>query len=133
MGRNKANNKKVAPGASKPKTTLNKSKKANNVFKVANSSKGKGKKPKEVQGKLKQVSVAQTEASAKRDTATYKLEFQIKESVKDKQEKLDASLKTLHKDMVVKKPKAAVAPIKDSRKKPANAKKVSETLGKLKF
>ncbi|XP_020806548.1 uncharacterized protein LOC110182770 [Drosophila serrata] len=111
MGRNKANNKKVAPGASKPKTPLNKSKKANNVFKVANSSKGKGKKPKEVQGKLKQ----------------------IKESVKDKQEKLDASLKTLHKDMVVKKPKAVVAPIKDNRKKPANAKKVSETLGKLKF
>ncbi|KAH8296814.1 hypothetical protein KR054_011556 [Drosophila jambulina] len=132
MGRNKANNKKVAPGASKPKTPLNQSKKAKNVFKVANSSKGKGKKPKEVQGKLKQVSVWRRRETGS-VAVTHKLELQIKEAVKDKQEKLDASLKTLHKDMVVKKPKAAVAPIKDSRKKPANAKKVSETLGKLKF
>ncbi|KAH8304005.1 hypothetical protein KR018_003324 [Drosophila ironensis] len=111
MGRNKANNKKVAPGAAKPKTPLNKSKKAKNVFKVADNKKGKGKKPKEVQGKLKQ----------------------IKESVKAKQEKVDASLKTLHKDLVVKKPKPAVAPIKNQKKKAANAQKVSDTLGKLKF
>ncbi|XP_016966857.1 tRNA (guanine(37)-N(1))-methyltransferase [Drosophila suzukii] len=111
MGRNKANNKKVTPGAAKPKTALNKSKKAKNVFKVADGNKGKGKKPKEVQGKLKQ----------------------IKESVKAKQEKVDASLKTLHKDLVVKKPKAPVAPIKNNKKKGANAQKVSDTLGKLKF
>ncbi|XP_022221399.1 uncharacterized protein LOC111073409 [Drosophila obscura] len=110
MGRNKANNKKVAPAA-KPKTPLNKSKKAKNVFKVADNRKGKGKKPKEVQGKLKQ----------------------IKESVKAKQEKVDATLKTLHKDMVVKKPKPAVSPIKNKRKPAANTEKVSDTLGKLKF
>lgn len=111
MGRNKANNKKVTPGAAKPKSALNKSKKAKNVFKVGDGNKGKGKKPKEVQGKLKQ----------------------IKESVKAKQEKLDASLKTLHKDLVVKKPKAPVAPIKSYKKKGVDAQKVSDTLSKLKF
>lgn len=53
--------------------------------------------------------------------------------MKAKQEKIDASLKVLHKDLVVKKPKPAVTPIKNSRKPPANASKVSDTLGKLKF
>lgn len=46
---------------------------------------------------------------------------------------MDASLKTLHKDLVVKKPKPAVAPIKNQKKKAGNAQKVSDTLGKLKF
>lgn len=68
MGRNKANAKKAvgsgkggaagaAAGGSKAaaKPALNKAKKAKNVFKVANNKAGK-KKPKEVQGKLKQVS-----------------------------------------------------------------------------
>lgn len=59
--------------------------------------------------------------------------FQIKESVKAKQEKVDASLKELHKDLVIKKPKPTVPSIKNSRKPPANATKVSDTLGKLKF
>jgi len=59
--------------------------------------------------------------------------LQIKESVKAKQEKLDASLKTLHKDLVVKKPKAPVAPIKSYKKKGVDAQKVSDTLSKLKF
>ncbi|KAH8302380.1 hypothetical protein KR044_005860 [Drosophila immigrans] len=123
MGRNKANAKKAvgsgagkaagagaAAGKASAKPAINKSKKAKNLFKVANN-KGK-KKPKEVQGKLKQ----------------------IKESVKSKQEKVDATLKELHKDMVVKKPpKPAVPSIKNSRKPPANATKVSDSLGKLKF
>lgn len=64
MGRNKANAKKgagagaggAAAGKASAKPALNKSKKAKNVFKVTNN-KGK-KKPKEVQGKLKQVSQA---------------------------------------------------------------------------
>jgi len=68
MGRNKANAKKgagsgagkgagagAAAGKASAKPALNKSKKSKNVFKVANN-KGK-KKPKEVQGKLKQVSL----------------------------------------------------------------------------
>lgn len=62
MGRNKANAKKpagaagAAAGGSKAaaKPALNKAKKAKNVFKVTNNKAGK-KKPKEVQGKLKQV------------------------------------------------------------------------------
>ncbi|KAH8395357.1 hypothetical protein KR222_010913 [Zaprionus bogoriensis] len=119
MGRNKANAKKAvgsgakagaAAGKASAKPALNKSKKAKNVFKVATHNKGK-KKPKEVQGKLKQ----------------------IKEAVKAKQEKVDASLKELHKDLVVKKPKPAVTPIKNTRKPAANATKVSDSLGKLKF
>ncbi|XP_030385477.1 uncharacterized protein LOC115632461 [Scaptodrosophila lebanonensis] len=116
MGRNKskANAKKGGAGATaaaKPKTPLSKSKKAKNIFKVADNNKGR-KKPKEVQGKLKQ----------------------IKEAVKTKQEKVDASLKALHQDLVVKKPKpAAVTPIKNTKKPAANAKKVSDKLGNLKF
>lgn len=46
---------------------------------------------------------------------------------------MDASLKTLHKDLVVKKPKAPVAPIKSYKKKGVDAQKVSDTLSKLKF
>lgn len=63
MGRNKDNAKKgagaaagAAAGKAAAKPALNKSKKSKNVFKVANN-KGK-KKPKEVQGKLKQVKKA---------------------------------------------------------------------------
>jgi len=59
--------------------------------------------------------------------------LQIKEAVKSKQEKVDASLKVLHKDLVVKKPKPAMTPIKNSRKPAANPTKVTDTLGKLKF
>ncbi|XP_037939206.1 tRNA (guanine(37)-N1)-methyltransferase [Teleopsis dalmanni] len=96
-------------GAAPAKTSLNKSKKDKNVFKVADT-KGK-KKPKEVKGKLKKV----------------------KEAIKNKQEKADASLKELHKDMVVKKPKATkTTPIKKAKKAPANTKNVSQKLGNLK-
>ncbi|XP_034102733.1 uncharacterized protein LOC117567086 [Drosophila albomicans] len=121
MGRNKANAKKAGgsgagkaagagAGAGATKPAINKSKKAKNLFKV-NNAKSNKKKPKEVQGKLKQ----------------------IKETVKSKQEKVDATLKVLHKDMVVKKPKPSVPSIKNSRKPPANTTKVSDSLGKLKF
>uniref|UniRef100_A0A0A1WNZ8 tRNA (Guanine(37)-N1)-methyltransferase n=1 Tax=Zeugodacus cucurbitae TaxID=28588 RepID=A0A0A1WNZ8_ZEUCU len=99
-------------GAAAPaKAAINKSKKDKNIFKV-NDAKNK-KKPKEVQGKLKQ----------------------IKEVVKNKQEKIDANLKELHKDMVVKKPKAAAnnTAIKKNKKAPANANNVSQKLDNLKF
>ncbi|XP_036337169.1 tRNA (guanine(37)-N1)-methyltransferase-like [Rhagoletis pomonella] len=94
-------------GAASAKGAINKSKKDKNIFKV-NDAKNK-KKPKEVQGKLKK----------------------IKEVVKNKREKVDANLKELHKDMVVKKPKAAAnnTPIKKNKKAPATTKK----LGNLKF
>ncbi|XP_067613165.1 tRNA (guanine(37)-N1)-methyltransferase [Eurosta solidaginis] len=97
-------------GATATKTAINKSKKDKNIFKV-NDTKNK-KKPKEVQGKLKK----------------------IKEVVKNKREKIDANLKVLHKDMVVKKPAtpAKKSPIKKNKKAPANAKNVSTKLGKLK-
>ncbi|CAD7002817.1 tRNA (guanine(37)-N1)-methyltransferase [Ceratitis capitata] len=97
-------------GAASAKTAINKSKKDKNIFKV-NEAKNK-KKPKEVQGKLKK----------------------IKEVVKNKQEKIDANLKELHQDMVVKKPKAAAnhTTIKKNKKAPANTKNVSQKLGNLK-
>ncbi|XP_054734381.1 tRNA (guanine(37)-N1)-methyltransferase [Anastrepha obliqua] len=93
------------------KSAINKSKKDKNIFKV-NDVKNK-KKPKVVQGQLKK----------------------IKEVVKNKQEKIDANLKDLHKGMVVKKPKASVSntPIKKNKKAPANTKNVSQKLGNLKF
>lgn len=98
--------------AAKPaKAAINKSKKDKNIFKVKDAKNKK--KPKEVQGKLKK----------------------IKEVVKNKQEKIDANLKELHKDMVVKKPKAAAnnASIKKNKKAPANTNNVSQKLGNLKF
>lgn len=76
MGRNKANSKKAAKSGAgagaasgsmaSAKPALNKAKKAKNVFKVANN-KGK-KKPKEVQGKLKQVSPTKLARSFKIQT-----------------------------------------------------------------
>lgn len=105
MGRN------AKKGGAKGKAAApNKSKKDKNVFKV-NDAKSK-KKPKEVQGKLKK----------------------IKEAVKNKQEKVDATLKAIHKDMVVKKPAAPKSPAagKKGKKAPANTKNVSSKLGDLK-
>ncbi|KAH8408637.1 hypothetical protein KR215_009273 [Drosophila sulfurigaster] len=140
MGRNKANAKKAGgsgagkaagagAGAGATKTAINKSKKAKNLFKV-NNAKSNKKKPKEVQGKLKQVSPSPIPDYNKPTEIPV---FQIKETVKSKQEKVDATLKELHKDMVVKKPKPSVPSIKNSRKPPANTTKVSDSLGKLKF
>ncbi|XP_075160396.1 tRNA (guanine(37)-N(1))-methyltransferase [Haematobia irritans] len=86
------------------------SKKTKNIFKV-NDVKQK-KKPKEVQGKLKK----------------------IKEVVTKKQELVDANLRELHKDLVVKKPKASTSkPLKNAKKATANTKNVSDKLGNLKF
>lgn len=61
--------------------------------------------------------------------------MQIKEVVKNKQEKIDANLKELHKDMVVKKPKVAAnnVSIKKNKKAPANTNNVSLKLDNLKF
>uniref|UniRef100_T1P8B0 Uncharacterized protein n=1 Tax=Musca domestica TaxID=7370 RepID=T1P8B0_MUSDO len=95
---------------SKQKSGAGAAKKTKNIFKV-NDVKQK-KKPKEVQGKLKK----------------------IKEAVTKKQEKADANLRELHKDLVVKKPQPSTSkPLKPGKKPAANTKNVSDKLGDLKF
>lgn len=60
---------------------------------------------------------------------------QIKGNVKAMQEKSDQKLKTLHQDMVVKKPAAAASPKKPVEKKkkaaPVSAKSTRQKMGKL--
>ncbi|XP_055373518.1 uncharacterized protein LOC129606912 [Condylostylus longicornis] len=83
---------------------------AKNIFKVAGPKTNK-KKAKEVQVKLKK----------------------LKETVKNKQEKVDESLKELHKDMVVKEDKPKASPKKAAGKKtPADAKGAAKKVGKMK-
>ena len=106
MAKKKAGGKKATA-----KPAINKLKKDANLFKVSDAKK-KAKKPKEVQGKLKKV----------------------KEVIQKKQEKVDANLKTLHKDLVVK-PKAAKKPaaaVKKPKKGAGSSKKVSQKLSNLK-
>lgn len=114
MGRR---SKQKTAGGNKPganaggSSALNKkSNKSKNLFKVADSKQKK--KPKEVQGKLKK----------------------IKEAVTKKQEKVDANLRDLHQDLVIKKPKASTSkPLKPTKKPAANTKNISDKLGNFKF
>ncbi|KNC29111.1 tRNA (guanine(37)-N1)-methyltransferase, partial [Lucilia cuprina] len=97
------------PGAAAT-SAINKSKKNKNLFKVSDVKQKK--KPKEVQGKLKK----------------------IKEAVTKKQEKVDANLRDLHKDLVVKKPQASTSkPLKPTKKPAPNTKNLSDKLGNFKF
>lgn len=60
--------------------------------------------------------------------------LQIKEAVTKKQEKVDANLRDLHKDLVVKKPQVSTSkPLKPAKKATENTKNVSDKLGNLKF
>uniref|UniRef100_A0A1L8DBQ5 Putative trna n=1 Tax=Nyssomyia neivai TaxID=330878 RepID=A0A1L8DBQ5_9DIPT len=101
-------------GEGSSKTTLNKTKKAKNVFKVNTKKKDKAKKA---------ASNVQKGKGGK------------KEAIQKKSEKLNETLKTLHKDMVVKK-KAAPAkasPAKGRRgaKKATKTKDVEAGISKL--
>lgn len=58
--------------------------------------------------------------------------LQLKAAVKEKQEKVDATLKNLHQEMVVKKPQTPKAtPKKANKKGGAKTKNIQKKLGKI--